>query len=169
MQLRYLDVYGRNFDTDILQHKVGWKYDSRTQKYVVRTLKLNASVSRPHVILWITFMLIYSVLLGLLPLTWISVIWDQIIDPEFDLEHIEQPESRVIKLFYKASAVINTNMAIRNICFVVIGVMTSLSAVLDLIIWTPCMLENPRVREKHEFRIESHPHSRTTPTDVLLP
>ena len=132
-------------------------------------LDLNASVSRPHVILWITFMLIYSVLLGLLPLTWISVIWDQIIDPEFDLEHIEQPESRVIKLFYKASAVINTNMAIRNICFVVIGVMTSLSAVLDLIIWTPCMLENPRVREKHEFRIESHPHSRTTPTDVLLP
>lgn len=92
-------------------------------------------------------MLIYSVLLGLLPLTWISVIWDQIIDPEFDLEHIEQPESRVIKLFYKASAVINTNVAIRNICFVVIGIMTSLSAVLDLIIWTPCLLENPRVRK----------------------
>ena len=54
---------------------------------------LNASVCRPHVILWITFMLIYSVLLGLLPLTWISVIWDQIIDPEFDLEHIEQLEA----------------------------------------------------------------------------
>ena len=120
-------------------------------------LDLNANCSRPHVILWITFMLIYSVLLGLLPLTWISVIWDQIIDPEFDLEHIEQPESRIIKLFYKASAVINTNMAIRNICFVVIGIMTSLSAVLDLIIWTPCMLENPRVKEKNmsSFRIES--------------
>ena len=90
-------------------------------------------------------MLIYSVLLGLLPLTWISVIWDQIIDPEFDLEHIEQPESRVIKLFYKASGVINTNVLIRSIFFVLIGIMTTLSAVLDLIIWTPCMLENPRV------------------------
>ena len=90
-------------------------------------------------------MLIYSVLLGLLPCTWISVIWDQIIDPEFDLEHIEQPESRVIKLFYKASGVINTNVLIRSIFFVLIGIMTTLSAVLDLIIWTPCMLENPRV------------------------
>ena len=107
--------------------------------------ELKILIPRPHVILWITFMLIYSVLLGLLPCTWISVIWDQIIDPEFDLEHIEQPESRVIKLFYKASGVINTNVLIRSIFFVLIGIMTTLSAVLDLIIWTPCMLENPRV------------------------
>ena len=101
--------------------------------------------ARPHVILWIVFMVLYTIILGLIPCTWISVIWDQIIDPEFDLEHIEQPENRIIKMFYTVSGKINTSVLIRNVVFVVIGVMTMLSSVLDLIVWPPCMLENPRV------------------------
>ena len=96
-------------------------------------------------ILWIVYMVIYTILLGLIPSTWISVIWDQIIDPEFDLEHIEQPENKIIKMFYKASGKINTSVVARNIVFVVIGIMTMLSSILDLVVWTPCMLENPRV------------------------
>ena len=99
---------------------------------------------RPHVVLWVQYMVIYTILLALIPSTWISVIWDQIIDPEFDLEHIEQPENRIIKLFYKASAKINTSVIIRNVVFVVLGIMTMLSSVYDLIL-TPCLLENPRV------------------------
>ena len=99
---------------------------------------------RPHVVLWVQYMVIYTILLALIPSTWISVIWDQIIDPEFDLEHIEQPENRIIKLFYKASAKINTSVIMRNVVFVVLGVMTMLSSVYDLIL-TPCLLENPRV------------------------
>ena len=90
-------------------------------------------------------MVLYTIILGLIPCTWISVIWDQIIDPEFDLEHIEQPENRIIKMFYTVSGKINTSVFIRNVVFVVIGVMTMLSSVLDLIVWPPCMLENPRV------------------------
>ena len=111
-------------------------------------LILTSYNTRPHVILWIVYMLIYTILLGLIPATWISVIWDQIIDPEFDLEHIEQPENRIIKMFYKASGKINTNTLARNVVFVVIGVMTMLSSVLDLVVWSPCMLENPRVNHK---------------------
>ena len=101
--------------------------------------------SRPHVFLWILYMIIYTFLLVLIPCTWISFIWDQIIDPEFDLEHIEQPENRLIKAFYQASGTINTSFLYRNLIFIFIGVMTMLSSVLDLVI-TPCMLENPRVR-----------------------
>ena len=101
--------------------------------------------SRPHVVLWILYMIIYTFLLFLIPCTWISFIWDQIIDPEFDLEHIEQPENRMIKAFYQASGAINKSFLYRNLIFVFIGVMIMLSSVLDLII-TPCMLENPRVR-----------------------
>ena len=56
---------------------------------------------RPHVILWVVFMVIYTILLALIPATWISYIWDQIIDPQFDLEHIEQPDNKLIKFFYK--------------------------------------------------------------------
>ena len=93
-------------------------------------------------------MVIYTILLALIPSTWISVIWDQIIDPEFDLEHIEQPENRIIKLFYKASAKINTSVIMRNVVFVVLGLMTMLSSVYDLIL-TPCLLENPRVGLDH--------------------
>ena len=99
---------------------------------------------RPHVVLWVQYMVIYTILLALIPSTWISVIWDQIIDPEFDLEHIEQPQNRIIKLFYKASGKINTSVIMRNVVFVVLGVMTMLSSVYDLIL-TPCLLENPRV------------------------
>ena len=89
-------------------------------------------------------MVIYTILLGLIPSTWISVIWDQIIDPEFDLEKIEQPENKIIKLFYEASGRINTSVVMRNVVFVLIGVMMMLSSMYDLIL-TPCMLENPRV------------------------
>ena len=89
-------------------------------------------------------MVIYTILLGLIPSTWISVIWDQIIDPGFDLEKIEQPENKIIKLFYEASGRINTSVVMRNVVFVLIGVMMMLSSVYDLIL-TPCMLENPRV------------------------
>ena len=48
-------------------------------------------------------------------------------------------------MFYKASGKINTNVITRNVVFVVIGIMTMLSSVLDLVVWSPCMLENPRV------------------------
>ena len=65
-------------------------------------------------------MVIYTVLLGLVPCTWISYIWDQIIDPEFDLEKIEQPENKIIKLFYEASGRINTSVVMRNVVFVLI-------------------------------------------------
>merc|ERR550519_2692105 len=105
-------------------------------------LILTSFNTRPHVLLWIFYMIIYTVLLVLIPCTWISYIWDQIIDPEFDLEHIEQPENRIIKLFYKASAKINTSVIMRNVVFVVLGLMTMLSSVYDLIL-TPCLLENP--------------------------
>ena len=94
--------------------------------------------------LWVQYMVIYTILLGLIPSTWISVIWDQIIDPEFDLEKIEQPENKIIKLFYEASGRINTSVVMRNVVFVLIGVMMMLSSMYDLIL-TPCMLENPRV------------------------
>jgi len=100
--------------------------------------------TRPHVILWVVFMVIYTILLALIPATWISYIWDQIIDPQFDLEHIEQPDNKLIKFFYKASGNINTSVMTRNVVFVVIGIMTMLSSVIDLVLWTPCMLENPR-------------------------
>ena len=68
-------------------------------------------------------MVTYTVLLALMPCTWISYIWDQvitlfiiniifiiiiiiniiiqIIDPEFDLENIEQPDNRLINAFYQ--------------------------------------------------------------------
>ena len=51
--------------------------------------------------LWLVYMVTYTFLLALVPCTWISHIWDQIIDPEFDLEHIEQPENRLINFFYQ--------------------------------------------------------------------
>ena len=68
-------------------------------------------------------MVTYTVLLALMPCTWISYIWDQvtiflikiliivfqiltiqIIDPEFDLEHIEQPDNRLINAFYQVAS-----------------------------------------------------------------
>ena len=83
---------------------------------------------RPHVYLWLAYMVTYTVLLALMPCTWISYIWDQvivlliilsiniiitliniiilpiqIIDPEFDLENIEQPDNRLINAFYQVS------------------------------------------------------------------
>ena len=58
---------------------------------------------RPHVYLWVTYMITYTFLLALIPCTWISYIWDQIIDPEFDLEHIEQPQNRLINAFYQVT------------------------------------------------------------------
>ena len=131
---------GSNSHTDIFQHKVyrgNYDYDTNPIQFL-----------RPHVVLWILYMIIYTFLLVLIPCTWISFIWDQIIDPEFDLEHIEQPENRLIKAFYKASGAINTSFIYRNLIFVFIGVMTMLSSVLDLVI-TPCMLENPRVRSQN--------------------
>ena len=97
-------------------------------------------------ILWVIYMIIYTMLLALIPATWVSFIWDQIIDPEFDLEHIEQPENKLIKLFYKASGSINTSVTTRNLVFILLGIMTMLCSTMDLIIWTPCMLENPRVK-----------------------
>ena len=100
--------------------------------------------------LWVQYMVIYTILLGLIPSTWISVIWDQIIDPEFDLEKIEQPENKIIKLFYEASGRINTSVVMRNVVFVLIGVMMMLSSMYDLIL-TPCMLENPRVGITQSF------------------
>lgn len=53
--------------------------------------------------LWVTYMITYTFLLALIPCTWISYIWDQIIDPEFDLEHIEQPQNRLINAFYQVT------------------------------------------------------------------
>ena len=82
-------------------------------------------------------MVIYTVLLGLVPCTWISYIWDQIIDPQFDMERIEQPDNRLIKFFYKASGRINTSFCTRKIIFVSIGLVTMLSSVLDLVVTLP--------------------------------
>ena len=67
-------------------------------------------------------MVTYTVLLALMPCTWISYIWDQvillpnnilliniimfniqIIDPEFDLENIEQPDNWLINAFYQVA------------------------------------------------------------------
>ena len=78
-----------------------------------------SEIFRPHVYLWLAYMVTYTVLLALMPCTWISYIWDQvinlpiiitiiiiniiiqIIDPEFDLENIEQPDNRLINAFYQ--------------------------------------------------------------------
>ena len=111
---------------------------------------MKTNITRPHVVLWILYMIIYTFLLVLIPCTWISFIWDQIIDPEFDLEHIEQPENRLIKAFYQASGKINTSFLFRNLIFIFIGIMIMFSSVLDLII-TPCMLENPRVKNDFNY------------------
>ena len=134
-QLCHSQRDGCHTHTDLVQHQVR----SHPLTYLITD-----SCQRPHVALWVQYMVIYTILLGLIPSTWISVIWDQIIDPGFDLENIEQPENKIIKLFYKASGKINTSVVMRNVVFVLLGVMMMLSSVYDLIL-TPCMLENPRV------------------------
>ena len=85
-----------------------------------------SEIFRPHVYLWLAYMVTYTVLLALMPCTWISYIWDQvitlfiiniifiiiiiiniiiqIIDPEFDLENIEQPDNRLINAFYQVAS-----------------------------------------------------------------
>ena len=85
---------------------------------------ISSEIFRPHVYLWLAYMVTYTVLLALMPCTWISYIWDQvitlliiniiiiiiisiiiqIIDPEFDLENIEQPGNRLINAFYQVAS-----------------------------------------------------------------
>jgi len=98
---------------------------------------------RPHVILWVMYVIIFIFLVYLIPCTWISYIWDQIIDPQFDLDYISQPDNPVIKFFYQASGTLNTNSLFRNLIFMFVSVMMVASSVVD-IIFTPCRAESPR-------------------------
>ena len=95
---------------------------------------------RPHVYLWLAYMVTYTVLLALMPCTWISYIWDQvillliilsiniiitliniiiipiqIIDPEFDLENIEQPDNRLINAFYQVSFLSSSSSELQSL------------------------------------------------------
>ncbi|XP_023319662.1 adenylate cyclase type 2 [Eurytemora carolleeae] len=99
--------------------------------------------TRPHVVLWVLYVLLFVVLVFLIPCTWISYIWDQIIDPQFDLDYIAQPDNAIIKFFYQASGKLNTKSLHRNIIFVFVSIMIVFSAIMDIVI-TPCKAESPR-------------------------
>ena len=61
----------------------------------------------------------------------------QIIDPHYETDILQQPENRLLKMFYNASKQINMSMGIRHLIFVAIVALVVYSAVLDVVSLCP--------------------------------
>lgn len=51
----------------------------------------------PHLPLWFVYTFFFVFLVLLLPCLWVSYIWDQIIDPHYEMDQIEEPQNSVIR------------------------------------------------------------------------
>jgi len=119
----------------------------------------------PHIPLWFEYTGLFVLLVLLLPCLWVSYIWDQIIDPHYDQDDIEEPESDLLRWFYRAAKRINTNLAARTSIFSVVALLVVTSAVLDVVsnicrpvlnkslvpvpilqMTASCLIESPKVK-----------------------
>jgi hypothetical protein len=97
-----------------------------------KCIRLNYS---PHLPLWFEYTGFFVFLILLLPILWISYIWDQIIDPEYDMEpeDIPPPESSFLRWFYRSAKKINTSLGARTVIFLLVAALAVSSAVLDVV------------------------------------
>jgi hypothetical protein len=70
-----------------------------------------------------------------------TFLFSQIIDPHYENDSVQQPENRLLRVFYNASKLINVNMWIRHAIFLVVVTLVISSAVLDVVRAVFCDLE----------------------------
>lgn len=97
----------------------------------------------PHLLLWGEYTLIFVLLVGLLPCLWVSYIWDQVIDPHYDMETMEEPTDRMLNFFYRQAKRINESFWARTTIFSVIMFLIVSSALLD-VLTANCLSESPK-------------------------
>lgn len=95
-----------------------------------------------HIPLWLEYTFLFVFLVLLLPCLWVSYIWDQIIDPHYEMDQIQEPESRLLRLFYRMAKRINTSLTARTSIFGVVAALVVTSALLDVV----------RTKERASFR-----------------
>lgn len=85
-----------------------------------------------HIPLWLEYTVVFVFLVLLLPCLWVSYIWDQIIDPHYE-DRVEEPDSRLLRSFYRAAKRINASLAARTSIFLAVAVLIVTSALLDVV------------------------------------
>ncbi len=93
------------------------------------------SYSSPHLPLWFEYTAFFVFLVLMLPCLWISYVWDQIIDPEYNMdpEEIPSPDSSFLRWFYMRAKQINTSLKFRTMVFLAVAILAVTSAVLDVV------------------------------------
>ncbi|TRY75805.1 hypothetical protein TCAL_07001 [Tigriopus californicus] len=97
----------------------------------------------PHLLLWGEYTLIFVLLVGLLPCFWVSYIWDQVIDPHYDMELLEAPKDAMLNFFYRQAKRINESFWARTTIFSIIMLLIVSSALLD-VLTADCLSESPK-------------------------
>ena len=104
--------------------------------------------------LWAVYTAFFVFLSILLPCLWVSYIWDQIIDPHYDLDSIDPPEDSMLRylmaqeststivefwtlllfrFFYLQTNKITASLGMRTLIFVIVAGMVVTSAFLDVV------------------------------------
>ena len=57
----------------------------------------------------------------------------QIIDPHYELDMIAEPDSKLLRWFYRMARRINTSLAARTTIFLAVAALVGTSAILDVV------------------------------------
>ena len=95
-------------------------------------------MNRAHYILWIEYTVLFVLLVALMPCLWVSYIWDQMIDPHYDYDNIQQPDHWLLRHLYGMALKISGNLGWRVFIYTMVCSLVILSAILDVVSETVC-------------------------------